>query len=138
VASVVGESCGAGHKNTTPSIVGMQVSTKRKKSVLGPKGMSNMFSHDKIAETIESQEVAFDEEAVQEASQIEEILNRAYEIHRSHGGLFGYDLEDWLQAQRELAGRNRADQFRAEEKERAESVERNQERNCEQWFGLND
>ena len=96
-----------------------------------------MLSHDKIAETIDSQEVMFDEEAVYRASQIEEVLNLAYQIHRSHGGLFGYDLEDWLQAQRELAGRNRADQFRVKETERVDSAERNQERNCEQWFGPN-
>jgi len=95
-----------------------------------------MLSHDKIAETIDSQEVMFDEEAVYRASQIEEILNLAYQIHRSHGGLLGYDLEDWLQAQRELAGRNRADQFRVKETERVDSAERNQERNCEQWCGL--
>jgi hypothetical protein len=96
-----------------------------------------MLSHDKIAETIESQEVTFDEETVHEASQIEELLNLAYEIHRSHGGLFGYDLEDWLQAQRELASRNRAGLFRVKETERVDSAERNRERNCEQWFGLN-
>jgi len=95
-----------------------------------------MLSHDKFAETIDSQEVMFDEEAVYRASQIEEVLNLAYQIHRSHGGLFGYDLEDWLQAQRELAGRNRADQFRGKETERVDSAERNQERNCEQWCGL--
>jgi len=95
-----------------------------------------MLSHDKIAETIDSQEVMFDEEAVYRASQIEEVLNLAYQIHRSHGGLFGYDLEDWLQAQREMAGRNRADQFGVKETERVDSAERNQERNCEQWCGL--
>ena len=33
---------------------------------------------------------------------IEEILRRAREIHRERGGLFEYDLEDWLQAWREL------------------------------------
>jgi len=96
-----------------------------------------MLSHNKVAETIESQVVTFDEETVREASQIEEILNLAYEIHRSHGGLFGYDLEDWLQAHRELAGRNRATQARAKETARADTAERNQERNCEQWFGPN-
>jgi len=96
-----------------------------------------MLSHNKVSEIIESQVVTFDEETVHEASQIEEILNLAYEIHRSHGGLFGYDLEDWLQAQRELAGRNRADQFRVKETQRVDSAERNQERNCEQWFGPN-
>ena len=33
---------------------------------------------------------------------IEEILRRAYQIHREHGGMFGYDFEDWAQAWNEL------------------------------------
>ena len=89
-----------------------------------------MLSHDKIAETIESQEVMFDEEAVHRASQIEEVLNLAYQIHRSRGGLFGYDLEDWLQAQRELAGRTHSDQFHVQEAAHAQSQPWDQERNC--------
>ena len=33
-----------------------------------------------------------------EVLKIEEILRRAREIHRQHGGMFGYDFEDWVQA----------------------------------------
>src|ERR1700688_491173 len=33
---------------------------------------------------------------------IEEILRRAYQIHREHGGFFGYDFDDWAQAWSEL------------------------------------
>ena len=33
---------------------------------------------------------------------IEQILRRAYQIHREHGGMFGYDFEDWAQAWGEL------------------------------------
>jgi hypothetical protein len=33
---------------------------------------------------------------------IEEIVRRAHRIHREHGGLFGYDFEDWVQAWRDL------------------------------------
>jgi hypothetical protein len=33
----------------------------------------------------------------------EEIRNRAYEIYLQRGGQPGYELEDWLQAERELA-----------------------------------
>ena len=66
------------------------------------RGISNMPSHDQIAEAVESQAEIFDEAAVTKASWIVEILNRAYEIRRARGGLFGYDLEDWLQAEREL------------------------------------
>ncbi|HVR70011.1 MAG TPA: DUF2934 domain-containing protein [Vicinamibacteria bacterium] len=32
----------------------------------------------------------------------EEIAQRAYEIYQSRGGTEGQDLEDWLQAEREL------------------------------------
>jgi hypothetical protein len=37
-----------------------------------------------------------------DAFSIEEIVRRAYRIHREHGGLFGYDFEDWVQAWRDL------------------------------------
>ena len=33
---------------------------------------------------------------------IEEIRLRAYEIHVARGGLAGHELDDWLQAEREL------------------------------------
>jgi hypothetical protein len=81
-----------------------------------------MLSHDEIVETIDSQTVNFGEGAVSEAVQIEEVLNRAHQIHRSRGGLFGYDLEDWLQAQRELTERKPADRMRIEETRHAESL----------------
>ena len=32
----------------------------------------------------------------------DEIAERAYQIHMEHGGLHGHDVEDWLQAEREL------------------------------------
>ncbi len=35
----------------------------------------------------------------------EQIAKRAYEIYRARGGTHGYDIEDWLQAERELRGR---------------------------------
>ncbi len=88
-----------------------------------------MVSHDEIAERIESQAVIFSKDAVSEAFRIEEVLNRAHAIHRARGGLFGYDLEDWLQAERELAERNHADQFWVEETAHAESRPWDQERN---------
>ena len=56
----------------------------------------------KIVWEMESQDDDFDEDAVRQAWQIEKLLIRAHEIHRSRGGLFGYDLEDWLEAEREL------------------------------------
>jgi len=96
-----------------------------------------MLSHDEVAEKIESQEMIFTEHEVGEALQIEEVLNRAYEIRRAHGGLFGYDLEDWLQAERELAERNRAEKLRVEETTPMESTPGDQERNWKQCLGVN-
>jgi hypothetical protein len=74
-----------------------------------------MLSHSKVAEQIESQDAIFGGDSVGGALQIEEVLNRAHEIHRAHGGLFGYDLEDWLQAERELVGRIRPGHFQIDE-----------------------
>jgi len=38
---------------------------------------------------------------------LDEIQHRAYRIHLDHGGLYGYDLDDWLQAERELTDAHR-------------------------------
>jgi Protein of unknown function (DUF2934) len=85
------------------------------------KGVSNMVSHDEIAERVESQAAIFGKDTVSQAFRIEEVLNRAHQIHRARGGLFGYDLEDWLQAERELAEGNRVDQLWVEDTAHAES-----------------
>lgn len=37
----------------------------------------------------------------------EEIRRRAYEIHIERGGIHGCDLEDWIQAEKELTGKLR-------------------------------
>ena len=37
-----------------------------------------------------------------DAFSIEEIVRRAHQIHREHGGFFGYDFEDWVLAWRDL------------------------------------
>jgi Protein of unknown function (DUF2934) len=34
---------------------------------------------------------------------VEEIRQRAYEIHLERGGVHGWDQDDWLQAERDLA-----------------------------------
>jgi hypothetical protein len=41
--------------------------------------------------------------AVERARGIDELMRRAYQIHRQQDGIFGYDLGDWLQAEKELA-----------------------------------
>ena len=35
------------------------------------------------------------------SSREQEIRNRAFEIYQQRGGQFGYELEDWLRAERE-------------------------------------
>ena len=37
-----------------------------------------------------------------DAPSLEEIRHRAYELHLERGYTHGYDLDDWLQAEREL------------------------------------
>jgi hypothetical protein len=43
-----------------------------------------------------------DKEAIKHAPTPEEIRKRAFEIHMERGGIHGCDLDDWLQAEREL------------------------------------
>jgi hypothetical protein len=41
-------------------------------------------------------------DALLRSTRDQEIRNRAYEIYQQRGGQPGYELEDWLQAEREL------------------------------------
>lgn len=67
-----------------------------------PERTSNMVlasaipNHSKIAKLSTGDPKATD------TFKIEEIVRRAHQIHREHGGLFGYDFEDWVQAWRSL------------------------------------
>jgi Protein of unknown function (DUF2934) len=62
------------------------------------------------------------------SSTIEGIMNRAHEIHRAHGGLIGYDLEDWLEAEHELFDEDRPEHFQPEETMHEEPVPCGRER----------
>jgi hypothetical protein len=44
---------------------------------------------------------------IQNVPSPEEIQQRAYEIHMERGGTHGQDMDDWLQAERELGTKNR-------------------------------
>ena len=61
------------------------------------------------AKIIGSTDPAQPETAVEErdglahSTREQEIRNRAYEIYLQRGGQPGYEVEDWLQAERELA-----------------------------------
>ena len=65
------------------------------------------------------------------SSTIEGIMNRAHEIHRAHGGLIAYDLEDWLEAEHELFEKNRPEHFQPEETANEEPLPLGQERNSQ-------
>ena len=41
-------------------------------------------------------------QVVEDGPTPEEIRQRAFEIHIERGGIYGCDLDDWLQAEREL------------------------------------
>ena len=56
-------------------------------------------------------EVTSSQETRQELASIrsrEEIQRRAYEIHIERGGIHGWDLDDWLQAEQELSEKSNA------------------------------
>jgi hypothetical protein len=95
-----------------------------------------MHSRNEVADKFESQGMMFSEDAVGEAMHIVDVLGRAHEIHRARGGLFGYDLEDWLEAERELAEKNRPDDFQRDKMARAETLPLDQETDRQRCFGL--
>jgi len=104
-------------------------------------GKSGVFSHDNVCpficvgdRSVSRGDGRRDEATEMSArppmsSMIEGIMNRAHEIHRAHGGLIGYDLEDWLEAEHELFGENRSEDFEHKETVREESIPHGQERN---------
>jgi len=61
-----------------------------------------MPSQNEVRDHFETQDMRAANPGTEDELKIEEILRRAQESHREHGGVFGYDFEDWLQAWREL------------------------------------
>ena len=53
-------------------------------------------------EATQPQTVVEEREELLRSTREEEIRNRAYEMYLQRGGQPGYELEDWLQAEREL------------------------------------
>jgi len=64
-----------------------------------------MRSQNVLNDRFETQDIRVADPEVSDGLKIEEILQRAREIHRERGGVFEYDFEDWLQAWRELTER---------------------------------
>jgi hypothetical protein len=91
----------------------------------------------KVAQQIELEGGVDNGDTAAGAMRIEMVMYRAHEIHRAHGGLFGYDLEDWLQAERELFERNEPGTFRLEEAINTQPLLLDQERDSEKCFGKN-
>jgi hypothetical protein len=65
-----------------------------------------MLQRNEIQGPMEAPEMRAASPQSRDALKIEEILWRAREIHRQHGGMFGYDFEDWVQAWSELPERS--------------------------------
>jgi hypothetical protein len=68
---------------------------------------------------------------------IEQIVKRAQEIRRLRGGMFGYDLEDYIEAEWELVERNRPDDFRVGKTAHAGPLPWDQGRSCQETFRTN-
>jgi hypothetical protein len=68
---------------------------------------TNMSSKPKASGSVEAKqpslEVAGEERSVINSAREQEIRRRAYELYLERGEEPGRDLEDWLQAERELA-----------------------------------
>lgn len=54
-------------------------------------------------EKFETIEVEHTQPEVANSASVEEIRQRAYQIHLARGGMHGWDQDDWLQAERDLA-----------------------------------
>jgi len=66
---------------------------------------------------------------------IEEVLRRARQIHREHGGFFGYDFDDWAQAWAELPLIAGQAEVQGAAEDEAESVPAREREALEPCFG---
>ena len=64
-------------------------------------------TNDRIdTQDVETQDTRPADSQANDGLRIDEILQRAQDIHREHGGMFGYDFEDWIEAWGELPERD--------------------------------
>ena len=54
------------------------------------------------ADRTQPKKAAQQKEELLDSTREQEIRNRAYEIYLQRGGQAGYEVDDWLQAEREL------------------------------------
>jgi hypothetical protein len=85
---------GAASNNSNPIIRKKEMSMSS-----NPKGNGNAEPH-----TISAQAAQTGEALVGNAERDEDIRRRAYEIYLERGEQAGSELDDWLQAERELEG----------------------------------
>ncbi len=64
-----------------------------------------MLQRHEVQDLMKNPEMAGANAEAGNAVKIEEVLRRAHEIHRQHGGFFGYDFEDWARAWSEVPER---------------------------------
>ena len=60
-------------------------------------------TEDETHETHETLELEYKQPELAGTPSVEQIRQRAYEIHLERGGVDGWDQDDWLQAERDLA-----------------------------------
>lgn len=93
-----------------------------------------MLQRDEIRNPMEAPEMAAAIADAAGAVNIEEVLRRAREIHRQHGGIFGYDFEDWAQAWSDRPAGNGERKFEAIEEAAPAMVVHDTEEVCESCF----
>jgi hypothetical protein len=75
----------------------------------------NVVASGERTPSIASQVSLAEKDAAKNTPTPEEIRQRAFEIHIDRGGVHGRDLDDWLQAERELQGKYEKDEKEAQE-----------------------
>lgn len=87
------------------------------------KGVRKMLQRNEIRKPMQAPEMGPAIPEAADALKIEEVLRRARQIHRQHGGIFGYDFEDWVQAWGNLsAGSSRINLEMADERDFGEEI----------------
>jgi hypothetical protein len=93
-----------------------------------------MLQGNEIRDPMEAPEMPMAIAEAAGAVNIEEVLRRAREIHRQHGGIFGYDFEDWAQAWSDRPAGNGDTKFEAIEEAAPAMVAHDTEEVCESCF----
>ena len=95
-----------------------------------------MLERNEIGGATEAQEVHAASVEAGEALNIGGVLRRAREIHRQHGGMFGYDFEDWAQAWSEVPERSSRTEPEAPEAMSAEVMPAITRKGCGSCLGF--